>query len=339
VSRRDRIKDLYALPAAPPPKELAAANSTTASTTADSPAVKDARVSAGPVRAMGLALDRMEQESRDLQATLAAGAAVIELDPTVVEGSFVRDRLIDFEDGSLAALKASIAERGQEVPILVRPHSELEGTYQVAYGHRRLHAVRQLGLKVKAVVRDMTDTELVVSQGVENSARHDLSYIERALFASRLEDRGFERSVIMDALSTDKGELSKLIAVAKAIPERVITAIGPAPKTGRRRWLALAELCDDERLVRAVEKVLKQPDVRGAESDARFQRAMAAASQPRPKPAVESWSTPAGLRAARIKKDEKAFTLVIDQTVAPNFGNFLAARLDELFQEFQSQSQ
>lgn len=338
MSRRDRIKDLYALPAASAPKELAAANSKRASTAEATSSGKDARVSAGPVRAMGLALDRMEQESRDLQATLAAGASVIELDPAVVEGSFVRDRLIDFEDGSLAALKASIAERGQEVPILVRPHPDLEGTYQVAYGHRRLHAARQLGRKVKAVVRDMTDTELVVSQGVENSARHDLSYIERALFASRLEDRGFERAVIIDALSTDKGELSKLIAVAKAIPERVITAIGPAPKTGRRRWLALAELCEDERLVRVVETTLKQPDVKGADSDVRFQRALAAASKPRNKPALESWSTPDGLRAARIRRDETAFTLVIDQAVAPNFGNFLAARLDELFQEFQSQS-
>lgn len=338
MSRRDRIKDLYALPAASAPKKLAAANSMIASTTEASPSGKDARVSAAPVRAMGLALDRMEQESRDLQATLAAGASVIELDPAVVEGSFVRDRLIDFEDGSLAALKASIAERGQEVPILVRPHPEVEGTYQVAYGHRRLHAARQLGRKVKAVVRDMTDTELVVSQGVENSARHDLSYIERALFASRLEDRGFERAVIIDALSTDKGELSKLIAVAKAIPERVITAIGPAPKTGRRRWLALAELCEDERLVGVVETTLKQPDVAGADSDVRFQRALAAASKPRPKPALESWSTSDGLRVARIRRDETAFTLVIDQAVAPNFGNFLAARLDELFQEFQSQS-
>uniref|UniRef100_UPI001D0E2864 ParB/RepB/Spo0J family partition protein n=1 Tax=Klebsiella pneumoniae TaxID=573 RepID=UPI001D0E2864 len=77
------------------------------------------------------------------------------------------------------------------MPILVRPHPTIDGRYQVAYGHRRLVAVRQLGFKVKAVIRELSDDQLVVSQGQENNARTNLSYIERALFASRLEDRSF----------------------------------------------------------------------------------------------------------------------------------------------------
>ena len=88
----------------------------------------------------------------------------------------------------------------------------------------------------------MTDIELITAQGLENSQRGNLSYIERAVFAARLEDRGFARTVIIDALATDKTELSKLISVARAVPESVIDAIGPAPKAGRRRWLAFVDL-------------------------------------------------------------------------------------------------
>lgn len=341
MSRRDRIKDLYALPAVATSSsgELAAANSQPAKAARPTITGKEARVSAGPVRTMGLALDRMEQESRELQASLSKGSVVVELDTDRVEGSFVRDRLIGSDDSSLATLRASIAERGQEVPILVRPHPELEGKYQVAYGHRRLHAVKQLGRKVKAVVRDMNDTELVVAQGVENSARHDLSYIERALFSARLEDRGFDRAVIMDALSIDKGELSKLIAVARAVPEHVITAIGPAPRTGRRRWLALAELCQDASLSGRLDAALRHADFKSSDSDARFRRALETVSQPRPKPIAEAWHTPQGAKAGKIKREADAFTIIIDQAAAPDFGDFIAGRLDALFQEFKSQSQ
>ncbi|MFP3581837.1 ParB/RepB/Spo0J family partition protein, partial [Arthrobacter sp. SIMBA_036] len=84
--------------------------------------------------------------------------------------------------------------------VLLRPHPEAKSRYQVAYGHRRLAATRKLGIKVRAVIRELTDEQLVVSQGQENSARTNLSFIERALFAARLEERGFGRDVIMASL-------------------------------------------------------------------------------------------------------------------------------------------
>lgn len=232
MKRRDTIRDLYA---AKPEAKLATAN-----LPEELPPRTD-RVLAGPVRTMGLALDKMEQENRAVHDALAKGMAVVEVEPGLIDGSFVRDR-IEGDEAGFAEFRASIEARGQEVPILIRPHPESQGRYQVAYGHRRLRAVADLGRKVRAVVRPMTEAELVIAQGVENSARKDLTYIEKAVFAMRLEDRGFERPVIMDALSTDKGELSKLISVARDVPEHLVSAIGPAPKAGRRRWLAMAEL-------------------------------------------------------------------------------------------------
>ncbi len=74
----------------------------------------------------------------------------------------------------------------------------------------------------------MSDQDLVVAQGVENSARQDLSFIERAIFAMRLEDAGHSRTVIQEALSIDRAEASKLLAVGRIIPSDVVTTIGRA---------------------------------------------------------------------------------------------------------------
>jgi ParB family chromosome partitioning protein len=326
MSRRERIKGLYALPTEG--EKLAMANSP------PTPAHPIQRVHAGPVRSMGLALDRMEQETRALHDVLAAGSAIVELDPDLIEPSIIRDRLPDSGAASFEALRKSIEDHGQEVPILVRPHPIVDGRFQVAFGHRRLKAVASLGRKVRAVVRSMTDIDLVTAQGVENSHREGLSYIERAVFAARLEDKGFARSVIVNALATDKTELSKLISVARAVPDAVIEAIGPAPKAGRRRWLAFAELLGTAAVRRAVEKAAKDPDIAKADTDTRFVRIFAAVST-RSQPSISSWQSEGGNASVRVTRTMSALNLAFDLTREPAFAEFVASRLDQLYQEFQ----
>ena len=361
MKRRDAIRNLYS--AAPEAEKLATANShltdaarvgeqeatgfsrtmmpidrvATANTLFPAHAAPQERVLAGPVRTMGLALDRMEEESRALQDALARGASIVELDPSLVDPSFVRDRLQD-DTANFAEFKRLIAERGQEVPILVRPNPEHQGRYQVAYGHRRLRAVAELGRHVRAIVRSLNDAELVVAQGIENSARQDLTYIEKALFARRLEDCGFERTVIIDALSTDKGELSKLISVARAIPELIVQAIGPAPKAGRRRWLALAELLDHVSSAQAVDDAVQDKTFAVLNSDARFLRVLAAAQSrqvARPKPTA--WKGQGGHAMARIGRTATSVTVAIERD--PAFGEFIAAQLDDLYASFLASTQ
>lgn len=328
MSRREKIKSLYAVKSEP--ERLAMANSHLSSE------LNDQRVLAGPVRTMGLALDRIEEESRALQQALSAGAAVVELDPSLVDASIVRDRFSGADDG-FETFKKSIEDHGQEVPILVRPHPKLDGRYQVAYGHRRLRAVEALGRKVRAVVRAMTDAELVIAQGIENSARRDLSYIEKAVFARRLEDKGFDRTVIMDALSTDKGELSKLISVARAVPHEIVEAIGSAPKAGRRRWLVLAELMENGQARRAAERTARSIGRESFDTDERFQRVLTAAfSTSRTAPQKSAWRSVTGQVSAKITRSQRSVVLAIDQD--PEFGEFIASQLDELYEAFRSRA-
>lgn len=291
--------------------------------------------SGGPVggitRTLGNITEKMERAS-ELERQLAAGQAIVELDPGLVDASFISDRLaIDADE--LAQLVDQIREHGQQVPILVRPHPDARGRYQVAYGHRRLAATKELGLRVRAVVRDLTDGQLVVSQGQENSARTNLSYIERALFASRLEERSFGREVIMAALSVDKAALSRMLIVIRQVPLELINIIGAAPNIGRRRWLELGERLEGAD-IGAIVAELSADDARRLSSDERFQRALILATKRTavPKPAIAR-SQISGVPVT-VKKSASGATFVFDSKIAPGFDQFVQERLQGLFQEF-----
>lgn len=204
------------------------------------------RQSSGAVKAMGLALGGLTEEvaaARALMQELEQSGRIVDLDPGLIDAAFIADRLSNEENGDEAfiALVESIRENGQQVPVLVRPHPDKQGRYQTAYGHRRIRVAARLGKPARAIIRDLTDAELILAQGKENSERRDLSFIERAMFAKALVDRGFKRKIVEEALSLHKAEMARLIQVAEAMPKYIARDIGPAPKVGRARWMALAE--------------------------------------------------------------------------------------------------
>jgi ParB family chromosome partitioning protein len=293
-----------------------------------SAATSSERVRTGAISAMGASLKQMAESAKvasRLQDQIVAGAVVVELDPEKIDASLISDRIAADVDPSFDELVESIRASGQQVPVLVRPLES--GRYQIAYGRRRLRAAAKLGIRVKALVKEMADAELVIAQGKENLDRKDLSYIERAQFARRLEDQGFDRVVIMAALSTDKADLSRYISVARAIPERIIDAIGPAPKAGRLRWVALAEKL--AKAPTAVDAVIAGPEFQRLESDARFGAVFNAFSQ-----TVASAIIWACDKAARIEHKSDRVVLTIDETRKPNFGAYVVGRLDEIYREF-----
>ncbi|WP_323039450.1 plasmid partitioning protein RepB [Gemmobacter sp.] len=189
-----------------------------------------------PQRPTRGAIGAVSRSIADLKAR-----AVVELDPAMIDAGGLTDRL-ETDEAEDSTLRASIAEYGQQVPVLVRPHPEIDGRFQIVYGRRRVLAMRDLGQPVKALIRDLDDRELVLAQGQENTARRDLSFIEKVNFARQMEQHGYERKVICDALSVDKTLVSRMLSVAERIPPDLIATIGAAPSVGRDRWTALADL-------------------------------------------------------------------------------------------------
>jgi len=293
------------------------------------------RGSAGPVRSMALSLGKMEEEAMAMHKALLAGLRVQDIAPELIDDSFVRDRIGDLALSEGDPFVQSIADGGQEVPILVRPHPEREGRYQVAYGHRRLRAARLLGIPVKAVVKQIADEELVVAQGVENTARSNLTYIEKATFAHTLEERGFRRAVIMKALTTDKTELSKMISVASSIPAPVIAHIGNTPAYGRRKWIAFAEAYSERKLSK-LESLFASELFSAADSDKRFDLALELVVGKAAKPSARTWAPREGQAlTGSIKTDGRTYTVAFKANEATAFGEFLTDKLDELYAEFK----
>lgn len=290
----------------------------------------------GVVGAMSRSLERLTAESeaaRALADRFANGETVLEIDPSLIDASIVPDRMPG-TDEEHEALVESISANGQLVPVLLRPHPSQPTRYQTAYGHRRVRALKALGRPVRAVIRKMTDEELVVAQGKENGERKDLSFIERAIYAVTLEDREFKRDTIGSALSVDKTELSRLISVGRAIPRALIEAIGPAPKTGRRRWMELEALLQGKDAIGDLAPLISSQAFRNKDSDARF-LAVCAALAPRPQRAEpESWTSADGKAVASIDRKTEKTTLAVNEKVAPGFGEFVVGRLGELYVEY-----
>ena len=325
--RTDTIRSLFTQPLAALPPE--------ATLSADNTAPE--RAVSGAVRSLKDNFSGIERENEALRAQIAAGETIVSIAPDLIDPSPVSDRFVEKGDVGFAALKASIAERGQDAPVLLRKHPDAPGRYQSAYGHRRIRAARELGLPVRAIVRALGDAELVMAQGVENSAREDLSFIERATFALRLEERGHDRALVQRALSIDRAEASKLVAVARAIPPELVMAIGRAPKIGRGRWQALAALATSAAALKRVLVALEQDGIAGATSDERFALVMAAASSRGPKKegVATRVFTRQGTLIARATRKGRALTLALEAKVDAAFNDYLVAYLPEMLEAFE----
>jgi len=270
--------------------------------------------------------------------------SVIEIDPYKILSGGLQDRL-ESDAAEDSDLQRSIAEYGQQVPVLVRPHPEKDGHYQIVYGRRRVLALRDLGLPVKALVRDLDDQELIVAQGQENTARRDLSFIEKVNFARQMVEAGYQRKIICDAISVDKTLMSRMISIAERLPPALIEYIGAAPSVGRDRWSALAdqiELSEAE-----AEEVIAMVTLSGkvATSDDRFQAAFDYLSGVKAKQkAAERGQTTeqrriydeTGLPLGQVRFDRNFCTLRLRLAQTEGFEDWLLDAIPSLFRDYQA---
>lgn len=165
---------------------------------------------------------------------------VWDLDPAQIVDDRPADRL---DPADVHDLRASIEANGQAVPILVRRDPRDPDRYLLVYGARRLHAIRQSETvkTVRALIASLDDDAALRAQVVENTARRDLSFIERALFALQLDHGRYGSQVqIAEVLNASKSAVSMALSIGRTIGEPLAVAIGPAHGIGRPRWEALA---------------------------------------------------------------------------------------------------
>ncbi|TKB06743.1 MAG: plasmid partitioning protein RepB [Mesorhizobium sp.] len=311
----------------------------------DTDAVPDERFAAMPKFGAAKSISSSIDELTKQAALLVDGEAIIEIDPAVVDGSFVSDRMT-VNDEQYAELVEAIRARGQDTPILVRPHPTAEGRYMAVFGHRRLRAASELGRKVRAVVKTLEDLDHVIAQGQENSARANLSFIEKVVFAQQLDERGFGRETIQSALSVDYQTLSKMMTIPKSVPAEIIDGIGAAKGIGRDRWLELRKLIDNPRNAAAAKEFITTDSFLSEDTDGRFNKLFdalhkggKAVRKTISKPVAKSWAPSDKIVSVTTKIGPKDCTLKISKAEGKPFGEWISDNLDSLFDAYRRSKQ
>ncbi|MBY3447508.1 plasmid partitioning protein RepB [Rhizobium laguerreae] len=295
------------------------------------------RVGAGVIGAAHRAIDDIRTERDRLKAIVeSGGGAIRELDPSLIDPSPYPDRLPDDDASRFEAFKRSIETEGQKVPVQVRKHPSSPGRYQIVYGHRRWLAAMQLDRPVRALEVEISDLDLVLAQGIENAGRQDLTWIERALFASRMDDAGIKPRHIYAALSIEDAELARMRNVYRVVPADIIEAIGRAPKIGRPRWLDLAKtVAGDAEALGALRAALVRTGDTVETSDQRFQRALNAikpvsTGRKEPSPIIDK----SGTKLGALLISSKEVRISAEGSLGIDFLKFVEAELPALTERF-----
>ena len=155
-----------------------------------------------------------------------------------VEGKVVLLPLskLDFDDTTfmfraalrIGDLKRSIAEQGQQLPIIVRRRKRYDRTRQIVSGFRRANAIKDIGWDtIAAIERDdlMDDDETAFRVAVlENTARKTYSDIDRANVIRSYEDRGYSAVQVADLMGLterQKRNLRGLLDLPDAVQQSI----------------------------------------------------------------------------------------------------------------------
>ncbi len=297
------------------------------------------RIAAGVIGATQRTLADFREERDRLQALLAEGGKA-ELDPGLVDPSPFADRLPDDDGEAFEQFKGSISTEGQRVPVEVRRHPSQPGRFQLVYGHRRWRAARDLGIRLKAIVVEIDDARLAIAQGIENAQRQDLSWIEKALFAARMDEAGLRARDIRAALGVDDPELARFRQVFRTLGFDLIRAVGRAPKIGRPRWMELAAKVGGSAPGQPPPRVLPAQLVetlaaaKDLTSDERFAACIAALSEPAPPPTVVELRGASGAAIGQVAFSGNGLKLQVARSEAEPFLAFLRKELPALVERF-----
>lgn len=171
-----------------------------------------------------------------------------------------------FDEAALDELAASIAARGVIQPVIVRPFGP--GRYQLVAGERRWRAAQRAQLhEIPALVRELTEREVMALALIENLQREDLNPIEEARAYSRLaEAEGMTQAEIARMVDKSRSHVANFQRLL-ALPEGVIALVETGDLSmgharaliGSDAALELAQAAVDKQMsVREVEKLVRR---------------------------------------------------------------------------------
>lgn len=174
-----------------------------------------------------------------------------------------------FSDQALTELSQSIAVNGIIQPIIVR-QSAITG-YELLAGERRLRACKKLGWStIPALVKDLSNFQMMEQAIIENLQRENLNPIEEALAFQKLVQHGLTHEDIGQQLGKSRPYISnslRLLKLAPTLQEALIQGqISPGharlllPLTVEEQIYLLQEIQSKSWSVRQLEAALKNKE-------------------------------------------------------------------------------
>ncbi len=126
---------------------------------------------------------------------------------------------VQFNEEKLNELVKSIKEKGVIQPVLVR---KAHDGYELIAGERRLRAAKRLHLEnIPAIVKEVTDIDMLEISLIENIQREELNPIEEAnAFERFITEFNFTQEKIAEVLGKDKSTISNTIRLL-SLPKKI----------------------------------------------------------------------------------------------------------------------
>jgi ParB family chromosome partitioning protein len=133
---------------------------------------------------------------------------------------------MNFDEEMLRDLAESIRTQGVLQPILVRPHPDVPGRYQIIAGERRWRAAGIAGLhEIPVICRELNDMQSAAAAMVENLQRENLNPIEEAEGYQRLIDTlGLTHEALGSVVSKSRahvGNIMRLLGLPESVRDEV----------------------------------------------------------------------------------------------------------------------
>lgn len=168
-----------------------------------------------------------------------------------------------FGEEDLEELADSIRKNGVLQPIVVRPY---EGSYQIIAGERRYQAALRAGINtVPAVVREVSDKEMLQLALIENLQREDLNPLEAARgYKDLMEKYGLTQEELSQILSKSRSSIANALRLLD-LPDAVQELLMDGKLTAGHARAILSVHGEDARVALAEKVVAEGLSVRQTE--------------------------------------------------------------------------
>lgn len=193
-------------------------------------------------------------KSEDQRITKTKGEQIKQIDITEIKPNPYQPRKT-FDENHLNDLADSIKQYGILQPIVLR--KTVRG-YYIVVGERRFRASKIAGLKhVSAIIKELTDEDMMELAVIENLQREDLNAIEEAESYQRLmTDLKITQQEVAKRLSKSRPYIANMLRLLH-LPKKISDMVKDGRLTSAHGRTLLA-IKDEQQMLKLARKVVKE---------------------------------------------------------------------------------